>query len=36
MITVNDLLDNFEIQGALRVVVWNNEREDIDVLYDSV
>lgn len=35
MITVNDLLDNFEIQGALRVVVWNNEREDIDVLYDS-
>lgn len=26
--TVNDLLDNFEIQGALRVQRWNEETED--------
>ena len=33
--TVNDLLDNFEIQGALRVQRWNEETEDMDVFYDS-
>ena len=33
--TVNDLLDNFEIQGALRVQRWNEEAEDMDVFYDS-
>ncbi len=33
--TVNDLLDNFEIQGTLRVQRWNEETEDMDVFYDS-
>lgn len=33
--TVNDLLDNFEIQGALRVQRWDEEIEDMDVFYDS-
>lgn len=33
--TVNDMLENFEIQGALRVQRWNEETEDYDVLYDT-
>lgn len=35
MITVNDMLENFEIQGALRVQQWNDEIEDVEVFYDS-
>ena len=35
MITVNDMLENFEIQGALRVQRWDEETEDYDVLYES-
>ena len=35
MITVNDLLDQFEIQGALRIQCWNDETNDNEVFYDS-
>lgn len=33
--TVNDLLEQFEIQGALRVQRWDDETNDMEVFYDS-
>ena len=33
--TVKDLLDNFEIQGALRVQQWDMETHDMRVFYES-
>ena len=33
--TVNDMLEQFEIQGALRIQRWNNETDDLDVFYDT-
>lgn len=33
--TVQDLLDNFEIQGALRVQRLDDETNDMEVFYDS-
>ena len=35
MMTVRDMLDQFEIQGALRIQRWNDETDDYEILYDS-
>lgn len=33
--TVNDMLEQFEIQGVLRVQCLNNETDDMDIYYES-
>lgn len=34
--TVNDMLEQFEIQGWLRIQSWNEETGDMDVFYDEL
>lgn len=34
--TVNDMLEQFEIQGWLRIQSWNEEAGDMDVYYDNL
>lgn len=34
MITLRDILDQTEIEGAVRIQKWNDETQDCDVLYD--
>ena len=35
MLTISDLLDQFEIQGALKIQRWNEETDDMDVFYET-
>ncbi len=35
MITLRDIVDQTEIEGAVRVQKWNDEAMDYDVIYDT-
>ena len=34
--TVRDMLDQFEIQGHLKIQRWNDETDDLEVFYNDI